>query len=110
MPYLQDRPVDPHPTPHCCGLRLFAGAHDRRYLMTAINIQFTKSLPDSLGLAKPTGNPCLERWSLRLRTAGFSRQPRDIALPSGRAMISATQLSRREMLSEALIKQAAIQS
>jgi hypothetical protein len=78
--------------------------------MTAMNIQFTKSLPDSLGLVKATGNPCLGRWSLRLGTAGSGRQPRGIALPRGRAMISAAELSRREMLSEALIKQAAIQS
>ena len=90
-------------------MRLFAGAHDRRYLMTAMNIQFTKSPPDSPGPVKATGNPCLQRWCLHLRTTGSGRQPRDIALPSGRAMISAIELSRRAMLSEALIKQAAIQ-
>lgn len=78
--------------------------------MSAMNIQFTKSLPDSPGRAKATGDPCFERWSLRYRTAGSGRQARDIALPSGRAMISAIELSRRETLSQALIKQAAIQS
>jgi hypothetical protein len=78
--------------------------------MTAMNIQFPKSLPDSLSLVKATGNPCLGRWSLRLKTAGSGRQPWDIALPSTRVIISATELSRREMLPEALIKQAAIQS
>jgi hypothetical protein len=77
--------------------------------MTAMNIQLTKSLPDSPGRAKATGDPCLEHWSLRYRTAGSGREPRDIALPSGRAMISAAELYRRETLSEALIKQAAIQ-
>jgi hypothetical protein len=78
--------------------------------MTAMNTLSTKSLSNSPVPVRTTGNLCLERWCLHLRTAGSGRQPRIIALPSGRAMISAIELSRPAMLSEALIDQAAIQS
>ena len=78
--------------------------------MTAMNTPSTQPLSNSLVLVRATGNPCLERWCLHLRTTSSSRQPRDIALPSGRAMISTIELSRQEVLSEAHIKQAAIQS
>ena len=78
--------------------------------MTAMNTQSTKSLPNSQDLVKVTGNPCLQQCSLHFRTAGSGPQLRDITRPNGRAMISATELSRRQMLSEVLIQQAAIQS
>jgi len=77
--------------------------------MTAMNSPSTKSLSNSLVPVRATGNPCLERWSSRFRGDGFSRPPRDIALPSGRAMLSTIEVSRQNAVSEALIKQAAIQ-
>src|SRR5829696_2601417 len=110
MPCLQDGPVDPHPTPHCCSLRLFAGAHDRRHLMTAMNSPSTKSLSNSLVPVRATGNPCLE-LGLRISEAlASAANPGTSPSRVGGRCFSTIEVSRQNALSEALIKRAAIQS
>src|ERR1035438_8814635 len=58
MSGLQNRPVDPHPSPHCRGLCSLTGTDDHRQFITTMNPPFNKSWPNSLSLVRVTGDPC----------------------------------------------------
>src|SRR5438552_4107930 len=77
MPRLQDRPVDPHSSPHCRGLCLLTGADDRRHFMTAMSIPFPKSWPNSLALVRGTGDPCPDPPVWRSENTDFDWLPRE---------------------------------
>jgi hypothetical protein len=78
--------------------------------MTTISILSTKSLTSSLALQRATGNPCLKPVFWRSGNVGAGCHPRNGHPPKWRVTISTTELTDRQALSSAAVKQTAIQS
>ena len=108
-PLCNNRPAHQYTGPHCCGLRLLAGAPDRRHLMTTVSLPSTKSLTISLSLLRASGNPCLKLLFCLSGNVGAVCRPRNGHPPKWRVTIFTTESSRCQESLRTSVNQTVIQ-
>jgi hypothetical protein len=110
MPGLQDRPVAPHPSSHCRGLCVLAGADDRRQVHDRHEHTVHQVMAPLVNPVRATEDVCLNRAFGRSRNVGSGCQPRHRHPPKREGDHFRYQLSRRHALFPAPVNGTAIQS